>query len=212
MRIFRRLFSGRRETGEAQPRPGRIPQSLTLEELVDPAFPYTAPNDRVNEIASDYPLHPAITARASFLANRPQPMEYLRILQEAANTCPHEDLPYVWLAELHLIQGKYEEAKKWVFDGLDKAREFERLTYMAASVYLKTKDPATVGWFIQSCILGSFEFTPYLFCVQCAKVAGLDDLSRRLLNASDAISPGSRVPDAEDQIYFLARKIDRREI
>lgn len=212
MSIFRRMFSGRREAGEVRPRVVRVPQSLTLEELVDPVFPYTAPNDRVNEVAGDSPLNPAITSRGSFLASRLQPAEYLLILQGAANSCPHEDLPYVWLAELHLIQGKYEEAKHWVFDGLNKAREFERLTNLAASVYLKMMDPAAVGWFIQSCILASFEFTPYLFCAQCARVAGLDNLSRRLLNASDAISPGSRVPDAEDHIYFLARKIGRTQL
>ncbi len=212
MSIFRRLFSGKREAGEIQPCSVLIPQNLTLEELVDPVFPYTAPNDRVNEIASNSPLHPAITARTSFLANRLQPTEYLHILRSAANSSPHEDLPYVWLAELHLIQGRHAEAKQWVFHGLDKAREFERLTHLAASVYLKMMDPAAVGWFIQSCILGSFEFTPYLFCSQCAKVAGLDNLSRRLLNASDAISPGSRVPDAEDHICFLALKIARTEL
>jgi len=205
-------YSGRREAGEVRSRSVRVPQSLTLKELVDPVFPYTAPNNRVNEIAGDSPLHAAITARGSFLANRLQPTEYIRILQDAANSCPHEDLPYVWLAEFHLIQGRYEEAKQCVFDGLNKAREFERLTHLAASVYLKMMDPAAVGWLIQSCILGSFEFTPYLFCAQCAKVAGLDDLSRRLLNASDAISPGSRVPDAEDHIRFLAGKIGRTEL
>ncbi len=193
MSIFRRLFSGRREGAEVRPRSVRLPQSLTLEELTDRVFPYTAPNDRATEIAGNSPLHPAITARGSFLANHLQATEYLRTLQDAANNFPNEDLPYVWLAELHLIQGKNEEAKRWIFDGLNKAGEFERLTHMAASAYLKMMDPAAIGWFTQSCILGSFEFTPYLFSARCANVAGLDDLSRRLLNASDAISPGSRV-------------------
>lgn len=212
MSIFRRLFSGRREGDEVHPRSVRLPESFTLEELTDRVFPYTAPNDRVTEIADNSPLHPAVTARATFLANHLPATEYLRTLQDAANSCPNEDLPYVWLAELHLIQGKYEEANRWVFEGLNKAREFERLTHLAASAYLKMMNPAAIGWFTQSCILGSFEFTPYLFSARCAKVAGLDDLSRRLLNASDAISPGSRVPDAENQILVSAHKIDRAEL
>jgi len=148
----------------------------------------------------------------SFLEKRLQPTEYIRILQHAANSCPHEDLPYVWLAELHLIQGRYEEAKQYVFDGLNKARQFERLAYLAASIYLKMMNPTAVGWFIQSCLLATFEFTPYLFCARCAKVAGLDNLYRRLFNASDAISPGSRVPDAEAQVEILARQIGGTEL
>lgn len=205
-------YGGRPETGEVSPRSVRDLQDLTLGELADPIFPYVAPNDRVNEITIDSPLHPAITARDAFVGKRCHLVEYLPILQDAANTCPHEDLPYVWLAELHLMQGKYEEARGWVFEGLRKVREFERLTYMAASVYLRMMESAAVGWFVQSCLLGTFEFTPYLFCAHCAKVAEFDDLYRRLLNASDAISPGSRVPDAEAQVVSLARRISRTEL
>jgi hypothetical protein len=187
-------------------------KGLTLPELVNPIFPYVAPNDRVNEISVDSPLHSAVTARGAFLGKRCQTTEYLRILQDATTTCPHEDLPYVWLAELHLIQGRYAEAKRWAFAGINKAHEFERLTYVLASVYLRMMDPAAIGWFIQSCLLATFEFIPYLFCARCAEVAALNGLSRRLLNASDAIRPGGRVPNDEAQVVSLALKVDRTEL
>lgn len=212
MSFFRRLFGSGRETGKTAPRSIRDIQGLTLRDLVDPVFPYVAPKDRLTEVPVDSPLHPAITARDAFFGKRCQMTEYLHILQNAAQSCPQEDLPYVWLAELHLIQGEYENANRYAFEGLNKARELERLTYMAGNAYLKMKDCAAIGWFIQSCLLATFEFSPYLFCSRCAKVAGFDDLYRRLLNASDAISPGSRIPDAEDLVFFLASKISRTEL
>jgi hypothetical protein len=212
MSFFRKLFGGAREEGEIPPHSVRDLHALTLQELVVPVFPYVAPKNRSTEIPVDSPLHPAITARDAFLGKRSQLTEYLRILQEAAHSCPQEDLPYVWLAEVHLMQGGYQEANRWVFEGLTKAREFERLTFMAANVYLRMMDSAAIGWFVQSCLLGTFEFIPYLFCARCAEIVGLNDLYRRLLNASDAISPGSRVPDAEAQVTNMARRIGRTEL
>ena len=93
MSIFRRLFSGRRERVRLVHVALRLPQSLTLGKLIEPVFPYTAPNDRVNEIAGDSQLHPAITARGSIPFEPSTGHEYLRILQDAADSCPKEDLP-----------------------------------------------------------------------------------------------------------------------
>jgi hypothetical protein len=119
---------------------------LTLEELTDSVFPYTAPKDRVTEIAGDSLLHPAVTARNSFLADQIGATDYLHTLQDAVNSCPNEDLPYVWLAELYLIQGKYEEAKQWIFSGFNHTvfyyqYLFKQLAYCFMYFVLKNKLP-----------------------------------------------------------------------
>jgi hypothetical protein len=212
MSIFRRRFKDARKADENPLRDVRDLQNLTLQELAAPIFPRIARRHRITEIPVHSPLRPASTARDAFLDKQIQLTEYLHILQEAVNRCPQEDFPYVWLAELYLSRGEYQEANRWVFEGLKSVREFERLAFMAACIYLRIMDPAALGWFMQSCILGSFEFRPYLFCARCAEVAELRELYRRLLNASDAISMGSRVPDDEERIANMAKRIGHEEL
>jgi hypothetical protein len=211
MSIFNRFFGGKSEPVKSAVATVQDIERLKLMELADPFFPYILPNDRLTEVPTDSPLYPAITARNEF-PNKLSPSDYFNILNNALLSCPKEDLPYYWIAELYLIQDRYEEAKRWALEGLTKAHECERLAFITGSIYLRMMNPIAIGWFIQSCLLGTFEFIPYLFCSHCADVVGLKALSRKLLNASDAISPGRRVPDAEFQVISLAKGITHSQL
>ncbi|OHE24606.1 MAG: hypothetical protein A2X92_04275 [Syntrophus sp. GWC2_56_31] len=113
-----------------------------------------------------------------------------------------------------LMQNKrWGEARKIIQNGLQTCNRKDRLCELIANIYLNEKNPLAIGWYMQSCVIGSPSWVPYLMVSYAARALGLDDIAWRCLNACDVIDTGmKRIDNLEIDIADLVRNSNRSEI
>ena len=108
---------------------------------------------------------------------------------------------------------RWGEARKIIQDGLQTCNRKDRLCELIANIYLNEKNPLGIGWYMQSCIIGSPSWVPYLLVSYAAFALGLDDIGWRCLNACDVIDTGmKRIDNLETDITTLVKNSDRSQL
>jgi hypothetical protein len=106
---------------------------------------------------------------------------------------------------------KWEEARRIIQDGLKTLNRKDRLCELLANIYLNEKNPVAIGWYMQSCVLGSPSWVPYLLVSYAARALGLDDIAWRCLNACDVIDE-KRIDQLEKDIADIVKNSNRSEL
>jgi len=113
-----------------------------------------------------------------------------------------------------LIQNsRWEEAKRVIQNGLQTCNRRDRLCELMAIIYRNQKNFLAIGWYMQSCVLGSRNWTPYLAVSYAARSLGLERISWRCLNACDVVGTGMpRTDQLETGIAYLVNNSDRSQL
>lgn len=113
-----------------------------------------------------------------------------------------------------LMQNKrWGEARKIIQDGMQICKRKDRLCELIANIYHIEQNSLAIGWYMQSCVLGSPSWVPYLMVSYAARALGLDDIAWRCLNACDVIETGmKRIDKLETEIANLVRYSDQSQL
>ncbi len=130
------------------------------------------------------------------------------------NTPSSSDDDELFKQAYSLMQNKrWGEARKIIQDGLQTCKRKDRLCDLIANIYHIEKNPLAIGWYMQSCVLGSPSWVPYLLVSYAARALGLDDIAWRCLNACDVIETGmKRIDKLETDIADLVKNFDQSQL
>lgn len=106
------------------------------------------------------------------------------------------------------IGDNYDKALQLIIHDFSKCTRKDRLCELLGNIYLNRKDPVSIGWYMQSCILGSSSWVPYLMVYYAAKQwLPTVPLSRRCVFASEILCTPDmkRMDDIEDQIVSVIK-------
>lgn len=184
--------------------------NLSIFDLSEPLFPVVPTPFYLEE---DSPLNPIYDMRGGAGIDLHNPSrEYLVKIEELIKEYPHHNLPYYWLAEPYIVQSQYKKAAEIIKEGFLKVANRSLLAFTMGTINLRQSNPIAIGWYMQSCLLATNEFIPYILCAVVAQIIGDDRLYWRLLNAGDVIEIGKRVPADEEKIKILTRQANNEEL
>lgn len=119
---------------------------------------------------------------------------------------------YNLIAQGH-IEDNYDKALQVIAQNLPRCDRKDRLCELLANIYLNRMNPISIGWYMQSCVLGSRSWVPYLMVSYAARTLSLDDIAWRCLNACDVLDTGmKRIDKLEIDIAYLAQNANRSEL
>jgi ankyrin repeat protein len=101
------------------------------------------------------------------------------------------DIIYIWTAKTYVALENVRRAKEILFSGLEHSKRLFYIMEELANTYFEEDNYLSFGWWMQSCIIGTDSYMPYLYLSYAAMFLEKDELSKRLLAASDIISMGS---------------------
>ena len=102
---------------------------------------------------------------------------------------------------------------KAIQDGLRTCNRKDRLCELIANILLNEKNPLAIGWYMQSCLLGSPSWVAYLLVSYAARALALDDIAWRSLNACDVIDTGmKRIDKLEIDIAEVVRDSNQSQL
>ena len=127
---------------------------------------------------------------------------YREWLKAIANVQHSNNFPvlYVWKAYAHAGLGEYEDAFASIVAGLNECADKLPLCRAMADLKFEQRKIEAFGWWMQGCMLAAQDCMPYLYLSVTAAETNMLELSLRLLNASDVLSPG---------MYRLDLRMDR---
>lgn len=108
---------------------------------------------------------------------------------------------------------RWGEARKAIQDGLRTCNRKDRLCELFANIFLNEKNPIAIGWYMQSCLLGSPSWVPYLLVSYAARALALDEIAWRCLNACDVIDTGmKRIDKLETDIAEVVKNSNQSQL
>jgi hypothetical protein len=142
--------------------------------------------------ASGSAIEPTTGVTNSSQKSNPLDMSLLELSSSQFKNCisaNDDDTPFAQARGLMAKpQGAgYAEATRVIAESIIRCQRKDRLCELLGAIFLNRKDPRAIGWYMQSLVLGSSSWVPYLIVSTAARAVQADRLAWRCLNACDVL-------------------------